>query len=84
MFYRSSRFRKNFKKYPQKIRADAFERLGLLEKNEFDYELNNHKLSGKYGEYRSINVTSDIRILYKKVKDGFYLFAIGTHSELYK
>ena len=52
--------------------------------SEFDESLNNHKLSGKYADYRSINVTGDIRIAYKRVPDGFYLVAIGTHSELYE
>lgn len=84
MFYRSSRFRKQFKRYPQSIRQAAFDRLALLERNEFDSVINNHKLSGKYAEYRSINVTGDIRIAYKRVPDGFFLTAIGTHSELYK
>lgn len=59
-------------------------RVAILQMKEFDLSLNNHKLSGKYAEYRSINITGDIRIAYKRVSDGFYLFAIGTHSELYK
>lgn len=84
MFYRSSRFRKQFKKCAEKIREEALERLAVLGQNEFDALLNNHKLSGKYAEYRSINVTADYRIAYKRVSGGFYLFAIGTHSELYK
>ncbi|MCK5059883.1 MAG: type II toxin-antitoxin system mRNA interferase toxin, RelE/StbE family [Candidatus Pacebacteria bacterium] len=84
MFYSSSRFRKQFKKSPKKIYLAAFDRLVVLEKSEFDVVLNSHKLSGKYAGYRSINITGDIRIVYKRVPNGFYLVAIGTHSELYK
>jgi addiction module RelE/StbE family toxin len=84
MFYRSSRFRKQFKKCSEKIRSKAWERLDLLVRNEFDEALGNHKLSGRYSEYRSIDIAGDIRIAYKRVLDGFYLVAIGTHSELYE
>ncbi|OHA20332.1 MAG: hypothetical protein A2849_00975 [Candidatus Taylorbacteria bacterium RIFCSPHIGHO2_01_FULL_51_15] len=84
MLYYSARFRKQWKRLPLKVRDEAALRLETLQVHEFDSLLNNHKLSGKYAEYRSINVTGDIRIAYKRGPDGFYLFAIGTHSELYK
>ena len=84
MLYHSSRFRKQWKRQPLKLKDEAVLRIETLQVNEFETPLNNHKLSGKYAEYRSINVTGDIRIAYKRVSDGFYLFAIGTHSELYK
>ncbi|MDO8590766.1 MAG: type II toxin-antitoxin system YafQ family toxin [bacterium] len=84
MLYRSSRFRKQFKKCPEKICSKTFEWLGILMGNEFDEVLNNHRLSGKYADCRSIDVTGDVRIAYKRVSDGFYLVAIGTHSELYE
>lgn len=84
MLYRSSRFRKQYKRCSEKICSKALERLELLVINEFDEILNNHKLSGKYADCRSIDITGDIRIAYKRVFDGFYLVAIGTHSELYE
>lgn len=84
MLYHSARFRKQWKHISKGIRDEAVVRLEVLQANEFYSVLNNHKLSGKYAEYRSINITGDIRVAYKRVPDGFYLFAIGTHSELYK
>lgn len=84
MLYHSTRFHRQWRRLSNKIRDEAEVRLEVLQVNEFDVILNNHKLSGKYAEYRSINITSDIRIAYKRVSDGFYLFAIGSHSELYK
>lgn len=84
MFFRSSRFRKQFKRCSEKTCSKVFKQLNLLLRNEFDGALNNHKLSGKYSTYRSIDVTGDIRIVYRRMSKGFYLVAIGTHSELYK
>ncbi|HCB35713.1 MAG: hypothetical protein A2W52_04580 [Candidatus Taylorbacteria bacterium RIFCSPHIGHO2_02_49_25] len=84
MFFPSARFRRHFRRCQKKIQATGFARLALLEQSEFDPALNNHKLSGEYEGYRSINVTGDIRIIYKRVPGGFYLLAVGTHSELYK
>ena len=84
MLYHSVHFRKQWKRLPPRVKDEVDVRTGVLQVSEFDSSLNNHKLSGKYAEYRSINVTSDIRIIYKRVSCGFYLFAIGTHSELYK
>ena len=84
MLYYSSRFRKQWKHQSLKVQDEAALRIKVLQVIEFDFSLNNHKLSGKYAEYRSINITGDIRIAYKRVSDGFYLLAIGTHSELYK
>lgn len=46
--------------------------------------LNNHPLHGKYSEYRSINITGDIRVVHKVLNKDTVLFTdIGSHSELY-
>ncbi len=84
MLYYSSHFRKQWKRLSVKMRDDASVRLHVLVRSEYDPLLNNHALSGKYAKYRSINVTGDVRIVYIRVPEGFYLIAIGTHSELYK
>ena len=53
--------------------------------NPFDITLRNHALKGKYLGYRSIDVTGDVRLLYKQQNGDIYIFAfIGTHSQLYK
>ncbi len=84
MLYHSARFRKQWKRLSLKVKDEADARVEILQVNEFDPLLNNHKLSGKYAAYRSISITGDIRIAYRRVPDGFYLAAVGTHSELYK
>ena len=60
-------------------------RLGLLVQDEYSPLLDNHPLRGEYAAYQSINVTGDIRIVYRKLKPQLYfLVAIGSHSQLYE
>lgn len=76
-------FLKNFKKFPLKIKDKFKERLTLFVKDEFDPTLNNHSLKGKYEGYRSINVTGDIRAVFKRnTRDAIFVY-IDSHSNLY-
>ena len=84
MLIQSSEFRRHFKKLPQKIKDRAIERLRIFVDDEYNYFLNNHELSGKYKEYRSINVNGDYRIVFKKTGDSICLVDVGTHSQLYE
>ena len=78
-------FEKKYIKLPAKIKKKVKERNILFESDPYDPILNNHALSGKYVSYRSINITGDIRIVYKLVNKNTALFVtIGTHSKLYK
>lgn len=83
------RFHKNFEKQYKKLRKNeqlqAGERLSLFTRDEFNPILGNHPLSGKYKGYRSINITGDIRALYKYQNPATCIFVIiDTHSNLYK
>lgn len=76
-------FKKNYKKLTESQKKKFKERRTLFMTNEFDQILNNHALSGKYVGYRSINITGDLRVLYKK-EDGAVMFiTIDSHSNLY-
>lgn len=77
-------FIKDFKKLPPKIKEKFKERQILLEKDEFDPILNNHALKGKWLGYRSINVTGDIRAIFKRDGNGVLFVAIDKHSNLYR
>jgi addiction module RelE/StbE family toxin len=84
-FLYSSSFLKQYKKFPQKIHKQIKTRLDLLAEDEFSPLLNNHKLHGEYGDCRSVNITGDFRLVYKKVdKQQILLVEIGTHSKLYE
>lgn len=76
-------FTKDFKKLSPKIKAKFKERLLLFEKDEFDTILNNHALKGTWVGYRSINVTGDIRAIFKRDDDRVLFVAIDSHSNLY-
>jgi len=77
-------FVRQYKKLPRAIREKVAERLQLLDKNEFDPLLNNHKLNHPYAGYRSINITGDIRLAYKRIDTNtFYMRAVGTHHQLF-
>lgn len=80
----SSKFKKSFKKLSKKDRDSFMKRLNTFLEDEYNPILNNHKLHGEYSEYRSINISSDIRVIYRKInRDACLFYAIGSHSELY-
>jgi len=76
-------FTKSFRKLPSKTREKFKQRQLLLEKEEFDPVLNNHTLNGKWLGYRSINVTGDIRAIFKRDAESVLFVAIDNHSNLY-
>ena len=77
-------FEKRYSKCPRKVQ-DAFkEKRNLFLENIDNPLLGVHMLHGEYKGYKSFNVTGDIRVLYKEVKEEVFLFVdIGSHSELY-
>lgn len=79
----SSQFKKQYKKLSEKIKIQTKTRINILIEDEFSPILKNHKLHGEFSKYRSINITGDIRVVYRKTTNGFYFFAIGSHSKLY-
>jgi addiction module RelE/StbE family toxin len=81
----SPKFKKQFGVLSEKIKSKVHERLKIFTLNESDPILNNHQLHGEYAGCRSINITGDIRIIYKKSNENHYrLLVIGTHSQLYE
>jgi addiction module RelE/StbE family toxin len=77
-------FSKAIKKIPNSVKSKYLEHSALFEKNPTDERLNNHALTGKYLGYRSINIGSDWRIIFKELNSQTVIFVdIGTHSQLY-
>ena len=76
-------FQKRFEKLPLKIREQFFERAEIFCKDTYAEILQNHSVDNVYPNCRSINITGDVRALYK-VQGNIAIFVnIGTHSELY-
>lgn len=77
-------FDKQYSQLKGKEKDRAQQRLALFLNNPFDSRLRNHPLQGRYLNYRSINITGDLRAIYKQVgADESIFVAIGTHSQLY-
>ena len=82
------RFHRNFEKQYKKLKVSekkkAQKRLLLFLQNPYHPVLNNHPLKGKYLDYRSINITGDLRAIYKLISDSEVVFiAVDSHSNLY-
>lgn len=81
----SKNFIKRAKKIPKSTKLKLHTNITLFVKNPTHPSLRNHALSGAYKEYRSINITGDVRALYLSLSDNEVIFdEIGTHSQLYK
>ncbi len=76
-------FTKRFKRLTPKIKENFNKRLILFKKDEFNPALNNHTLKGKYQGYRSINISGDLRAIYKNDKVSIIFVTIDSHSNLY-
>jgi len=83
------RFHKNFKK--QYLKLNKKQQIKVQNKiesfiqNPFNSILKNHSLKGKYLDYRSINITGDMRAIYKYISSEECIFVIlDKHSNLYK
>ncbi len=80
-------YSKNFIKQAKKLSPDLRHKLkdiiSLFSDNPLHPKLRNHALKGKYKEYRSIDVTGDVRALYLQRNNEVIFDAVGTHSQLY-
>ena len=82
------RFHKNFDKQYKRLKQEqkkrVKERLALFLESPFHPILGNHPLKGKYKGYRSINITGDLRAIYKFINEQECIFVtIDTHSNLF-
>lgn len=77
-----------YKKADVRIRNEFDKRLRIFVKQPTFPQLRNHALRKGWLGYRSIDITSDWRAIYKEIKIGeetiAYFVSIGTHKELYK
>lgn len=79
------KFIKQYQKLKESEQKKFKERRDIFLQNEFDTSLNNHQLKGGYLGCRSINVTGDLRVIYKRIDNKTVLFVtIDSHSNLYR
>lgn len=77
------KFKKQYSKISPKIKKRFIAQLDVFCVDPFDPTLNNHALGGPLKNYRSINVTGDIRAWYEPINNDIVFMKIGSHSELY-
>lgn len=78
-------FEKKYKKLSSSLKRKADQKLEFFLDNPFEETLNNHALKGKYLGYRSINLTGDLRMIYKNISPDIALFSnIDNHGNLFK
>lgn len=81
----SNDFKKKLKKSSKPVVEAFYDRLQIFVQNPNTRILNNHYLNGKFDGYKSINISGDIRAVYKLVENDFaYFVDIDNHSNLYK
>lgn len=77
-------FKKMLRKLPVSVQEKFYSGLAVFVKTPHHAILGNHSLSGEWATCRSINITGDMRAVYKERDGGVIQFvAIGSHSELY-
>lgn len=80
----SERFKKNYRKLPEKIKARAKQKEAIFRTNPFDLNLKTHKLSGKEQGCWAFWVNDSYRIKFIFLPNKEVLFLdIGTHK-IYK
>ncbi len=81
-------FNKQLKRAPLKIKEAFLKRREIFIQNPTNSQLNNHKLTGEYAGYRSINITGDWRAIFSQTSEKsirvITFHTLGTHSQLYK
>jgi len=83
-FFTHRKFDKAFKHLSAKQKEKFYKQIEIFSQNKSDKRLNNHSLTGKYLGYRSMNVTSDLRVFFEEINsETIKLVNIGTHSQLY-
>lgn len=81
------RFRRSYKRLvskSEKLKNLAVERMAMFEENPRNPLLRDHALKGKLTGYRAFSLAFDLRALYRKEKDMYIFFDIGTHKEVYQ
>lgn len=78
-----SKFRKQYKKLPSKVKDLAEEREKIFRKNLFDSILETHKLHGKLSSFLAFSINYEYRIIFDfvdKKKNVVRFYSIGKHD----
>ena len=77
----SPKFRRQYKKLPQEIKAHAEKREAMFRKDPFNPRLKTHKLHGSQEGFMSFSVDYSYRIIFEfEDADIVIFYEIGTHD----
>ena len=76
-------FKKQFKRLSKNLQDKFGIRLAVFLSEPYSMELNNHPLAGEWRGHRSIDITGDIRAVYRIENETSLFVAIGSHNQLY-
>ena len=79
-------FKKQYKKLPEYLKLKTEQVVQRFIEDPFATSLNNHVLTGRMKDLRSISVTGDLRIVFREF-DGYTVvlfLEIGGHGKVYK
>ncbi len=83
----SKQFDRNFQKLIKKrpsVISLLLNAIALLSHLEFQSEsLKIHKLKGDMKDRYAFSLTYDLRVIFRRKKDGIWLLNIGSHDEVY-
>lgn len=79
--YYSSKFAKEYKRLPKKVKIAAEKREKIFRSNPLDPKLRTHRLSGGLREYHSFSIDYHYRIIFEFVgKETIWFHSVGTHA----
>ena len=78
---RTSRFKKDFQKLPQRIQEQTIQKLRLLVTNIKHPSLRVKKVQGTNDEFE-LSITMNYRAKFRIETDSYVLMRVGTHNEI--
>jgi len=79
--YYSSKFAREYKHLPKKLKDIAEKREKIFRQNPFNSKLKTHKLTGKLKDFWSFSLDYQYRIIFEFISDKIVWFhAVGTHQ----
>lgn len=83
--YRSSRFKRSFRKLPSHIQKDFDRRIRIFAGSPFDLRLQTHKLTGGLATYQAFYLRDGFRVLFVFINDDTALLVnVGSHDDYAK
>ncbi|KKQ23731.1 MAG: Plasmid stabilization system [Candidatus Roizmanbacteria bacterium GW2011_GWC2_37_13] len=79
--YYSSKFEKEYRRLPIKIKLLAEKKEKIFRENPFDSQLKIHKLKGKLSEFYAFSIDIHYRIIFEFADTNIVWFhSVGTHA----